>query len=47
LPKNAVKKYKSMIESNKASGKSIRRQRKIIKHQHDEALRKALSQLAS
>jgi len=36
-----------MIESNKASGKSIRKQRKIIKHQHDEALRKALSQLAS
>ena len=47
LPKNAVKKYKSMIESNKASSKSIRKQRKIIKHQHDEALRKALSQLAS
>ena len=47
LPKNAVKKYQSMIESNKASSKSIRRQRKIIKHQHDEALKKALSQLAS
>jgi hypothetical protein len=47
LPKNAVKKYKSMIESNKASSKSIRKQRKIIKHQHDEALKKALSQLAS
>ena len=47
LPKNAVKKYQSMIESNKASSKSIRKQRKIIKHQHDEALRKALSQLAS
>jgi len=42
-----VRKYQSMIESNKASGKSIRKQRKIIKHQHDEALRKALSQLAS
>jgi len=47
LPKNAMKKYQSMIESNKASSKSIRKQRKIVKHQHDEALRKALSQLAS
>ena len=47
LPKNADKKYQSMIESNKASGKCIREQRKITKHQHDEALKKALSQLAS
>ena len=47
LPKNAVKKYKSMIESNKASSKSIRKQRKIVKHQHNEELRRRLSQLAS
>jgi len=36
-----------MIQSHKASEKNKRRQRKIVKHQHDEALRKALSQLAS
>jgi len=47
LPKNAVKKYQSMVQSHKLSEKNKRRQRKILKHQHDEALRKALSQLAS
>jgi len=47
LPKSAVKKYQSMIQSHKASEKIKRRQRKIVKHQHDEAMRKALSQLAS
>ena len=47
LPKNAVKKYQSMIESNKASSKSTRKQRKIVKHQHNEELRRRLSQLAS
>ena len=41
LPRNAVRKYQSMIESNKASGKSIRKQRKIIKHQHDEGFAKS------
>jgi len=47
LSKGAISKYDSMIKSHKASEKNKRRQRKILKHQHDEALRKALSQLAS
>ena len=45
--KGAIRKYDSMIQSHKLSEKNKRRQRKIVKHQHDEALRKALSQLAS
>ena len=47
LSKGAIQKYDSMIKSHKATEKNKRRQRKIVKHQHDEALRKALSQLAS
>jgi hypothetical protein len=47
LSKGAIRKYDSMIQSHKLSEKNKRRQRKIVKHQHDEALRKALSQLAS
>lgn len=47
LSKGSIRKYDSMIQSHKLSEKSKRRQRKIVKHQHDEALRKALSQLAS
>ncbi len=47
LSKGAIRKYDSMIKSHKASEKIKRRQRKIVKHQHDDAMRKALSQLAS
>ena len=47
LPKQDVRKYNSMIQSNKVSEKAKRRQKKIVKHQHDEELRRRLSTLAS
>ena len=47
MSKGAMRKYDSMIQSHKSTEKNRRRQKKIVKHQHDEALRKALSQLAS
>ena len=47
LPKQDVRKYKSMIQSNKVSEKAKRRQKKIVKHAHDEELRRRLSTLAS
>ena len=47
LPKQHVRKYNSMIQSNKVSEKAKRRQKKIVKHAHDEELRRRLSTLAS
>ena len=47
LPKQDVRKYKSMIQSNKVSEKARRKQRKTLKHAHDEELRRRLSQLSS
>jgi len=47
LPKQDVRKYNSMIQSNKVSEKAKRRQKKIVKHAHDEELRRRLSTLAS
>ena len=47
LPKQDVRKYNSMIQSNKVSEKAKRRQKKIDKHAHDEELRRRLSTLAS
>ena len=47
LSKGAMRKYDSTIQSHKASEKNKRRQRKIVKHQHNEELRKTVVQLAS
>ena len=47
LPKQDVRKYNSMIQSNKVSEKARRKQRKTLKHAHDEELRRRLSQLSS
>ncbi len=47
MPKQDVRKYNSMIQSNKVSEKAKRRQKKIVKHAHDEELRRRLSTLAS
>jgi len=47
LPKQDIRKYNSMVQSNKVSEKAKRRQKKIVKHAHDEELRRRLSTLAS
>ena len=47
LPKQDIRKYNSMVQSNKVSEKAKRKQRKILKHAHDEELRRRLSTLSS
>ena len=47
LPIGTQRKLNSMLNSNKVEKKSIRKQRKTLKHAHDEELRRRLSQLSS